>query len=92
RVSEFPDRPSRLTCGFAWIGDPLWDSDDPTEHVYEVVYEGDDAFATHMGFVADPSAIPFAEVIRRARAYWRGEGIRNELLVPGPLRVVAIIR
>jgi len=92
RSHEFPDRPSRLTCGYAWIGEPGWAEPDPTEHVYEVAYPGGDAFPAHMGYLTDASGVPLGELIERARAYWRGDGALNELLVPGELEVVAVIR
>jgi hypothetical protein len=92
RNYEFPDRPSRLTSTFAWVGDPAWIDPDPNDYIYEVTFDSAGSFVADPSFLASVETVLFADLVERARSYWRGDGDVCEVVVPGLLTVAAVIQ
>jgi hypothetical protein len=90
RQHEYPGRPSRYTCGFAWPGEPRWDALQPGEIEYAVRWEVAGAFVADATLLADIGAVALDEVVRLARLYWQAAEppVVAEVLVPGDLIVI----
>lgn len=93
RAARFPDRPSRFRSFFGFRtradADRFVDEFVDGEHTVWAVTAAD-AFAGDMGLV---DATDYADGLRRADYYWRGETFRDdplwELLLVPPVEVVA---
>lgn len=99
RVSEAPNRPSRLSSAFVF-----YDLDNATRHLevaptnllYEVELVQPDALQHRCAYnlldfpLASDEFIPVS--VSRARQYWRGEGIITaEILTASPLRICSLV-
>lgn len=97
-MREFPQRPSRLHCAFAFAEREqaeAWhrSAQRPFDVLHEVEAVGA-AAAFHAG--ADAHALggreSADEIVERARRYWSGEPWRPvEVLIDAPLRVLGVV-
>jgi hypothetical protein len=93
RLSEYPDRPSRLSCSYAFENCAFAVGWQRTfgDHVYPVTPEpGAITFRADMSLVDVPGRGSYAAAIERLRHYWQGQiadQTQVEILVAGGLIV-----